>query len=65
MGAAATHPSFLASESLTDHWLRLDVPDLGFSGGGRPKARRLSTELTGTKPQLYEIFGLGKWVPRG
>ena len=35
------------------------------STGGRPKARRMTTELTGDQRELYEIFGLAKWAPRG
>jgi transposase len=34
------------------------------STGGRPKARRMTTELTGNQPQLYQIFGLQQWAPR-
>ena len=34
------------------------------STGGRTKARRMTTELTGNQPQLYEIFGLNRWTPR-
>ena len=34
------------------------------SSGGRPKARRMITELTGNQPALYEVFGLGQWAPR-
>ena len=34
------------------------------STGGRPKARRMTTELTGNQQKLYEIFGLGKRAPR-
>ena len=34
------------------------------SAGGRPKARRMTTELTGDQQKLYEIFGLGKRSPR-
>ena len=34
------------------------------STGGRPKARRMTTELTGNQPKLHEIFGLGTWAPR-
>jgi len=30
------------------------------STGGRPKARRMTTELTGHQPQLYDIFGLAR-----
>jgi transposase len=33
------------------------------STGGRPKARRMTTELTGNQPKLHEIFGLGTWAP--
>jgi transposase len=33
------------------------------STGGRPKARRMTTELTGDQPKLYEIFGLDRWAP--
>jgi transposase len=34
------------------------------STGGRPKARRMTTELTGHQPGLYQIFGLARWEPR-
>ena len=34
------------------------------STGGRPKARRMLTELTGNQPRLYQIFGLDRWAPR-
>ena len=34
------------------------------SAGGRPKARRMTTELTGNQPLLYDIFGLDRWAPR-
>ena len=34
------------------------------STGGRPKARRMTTELTGDQPRLYEIFGLAGGHPR-
>ena len=34
------------------------------STGGRPKARRMTTELAGDQPKLYEIFGLDRWAPR-
>ena len=34
------------------------------STGGRPKARRMTTELTGHQPQLYDIFGLARWAPK-
>jgi transposase len=34
------------------------------STGGRPKARRMTTELTGDQDKLYEIFELGKRAPR-
>ncbi|HET6189840.1 MAG TPA: IS1634 family transposase [Trebonia sp.] len=34
------------------------------SAGGRPKARRMTTELTGDQHRLYEIFELGKRAPR-
>jgi hypothetical protein len=33
------------------------------SAGGRPKARRMTTELTGGQQKLYEIFELGTWAP--
>jgi transposase len=35
------------------------------SAGGRPKARRMTTELTADQRKLYEIFGLERWAPRG
>ena len=34
------------------------------STGGRPKARRMTTELTGDQPRLHEIFGLAPYAPR-
>jgi transposase len=34
------------------------------STGGRPKARRMTTELSGQQRELYEIFGLQRWAPR-
>jgi transposase len=34
------------------------------STGGRPKARRMTTELTGDQPALHDIFSLGTWAPR-
>jgi hypothetical protein len=34
------------------------------SAGGRPKARRMTTELTGQQAELHEIFGLQRWAPR-
>jgi transposase len=33
------------------------------STGGRPKARRTTTELTGNQHNLYQIFGLVTWAP--
>jgi hypothetical protein len=33
------------------------------SAGGRPKARRMTTELTGDQQALHEIFGLDRWAP--
>ena len=33
------------------------------STGGRPKARRMTTELTGDQQNLHQIFGLGTWAP--
>ena len=34
------------------------------STGGRPKARRMTTELTGHQPRLYDIFGLARRAPQ-
>ena len=34
------------------------------STGGRPKARRMTTELTGDQPTLHEIFGLDAYASR-
>jgi transposase len=34
------------------------------SAGGRPKARRMTTELTADQRELYEIFELAKRAPR-
>ena len=35
------------------------------STGGRPKARRMTTDLTDDQRTLHEIFGLDRWAPRG
>ena len=32
------------------------------SAGGRPKARRKTTELNGDQQQLYDIFDLGRYA---
>jgi transposase len=34
------------------------------STGGRPKARRMTTELGDDQRKLHEIFGLDRWAPR-
>jgi len=34
------------------------------STGGRPRARRMTTELTADQRKLYDIFGLGRHAPR-
>jgi transposase len=34
------------------------------SAGGRPRARRMTTEPTGNQPALHQIFGLDRWAPR-
>ncbi len=34
------------------------------STGGRPKARRMPTELTGHQRELWETFALDRWAPR-
>jgi len=34
------------------------------STGGRPKARRMTTELTSDQPRLYQIFSLARWAPK-
>jgi hypothetical protein len=34
------------------------------STGGRPRARRMTTELTSDQHKLYEIFELGRYAPR-
>jgi hypothetical protein len=34
------------------------------STGGRPKGRRMTTELTANQHDLYEIFELARWAPR-
>jgi transposase len=33
------------------------------STGGRPKARRMTTEMTSDQEQLHQIFGLARWAP--
>ncbi len=34
------------------------------STGGRPRARRMTTELSADQRRLHEIFGLDRWAPR-
>ncbi len=34
------------------------------STGGRPKARRMTTEMTAGQQQLHEVFSLARWAPR-
>ncbi len=34
------------------------------STGGRPKARRMTTELTGYQRELWEILAVDRWAPR-
>ena len=34
------------------------------STGGRPTARRMTTELSADQRKLHEIFGLDRWAPR-
>ena len=34
------------------------------SAGGRPKARRMTTELSSEQRRLHETFGLDRWAPR-
>ncbi|HET9091457.1 MAG TPA: hypothetical protein VFN50_03545, partial [Acidimicrobiales bacterium] len=34
------------------------------SAGGRPRARRLLTEMDETQTELYELFGLATYAPR-
>ena len=33
------------------------------STGGRPRARRMLTEMTSTQQRLYENFGLDRYAP--
>jgi transposase len=33
------------------------------STGGRPKARRMTTELVKDQPKLHDVFGLQRWAP--
>ena len=33
------------------------------STGGRPRARRILTEMTPTQKQLYELFNLNQYAP--
>lgn len=34
------------------------------SSGGRPKARRMTTELTAEQARLHQVFTLDRWAPR-
>ena len=34
------------------------------SSGGRPKARRMTTELTANQARLHQVFALDRWAPR-
>jgi hypothetical protein len=33
------------------------------STGGRPKARRITTEMTSDQQALYDLFNLRRWAP--
>jgi hypothetical protein len=33
------------------------------SARGRPRARRMTTELVRDQPKLHDIFGLERWTP--
>jgi hypothetical protein len=34
------------------------------STGGRPRARRMLTEMNPDQRKLYEIFNIDRWAPR-
>jgi len=34
------------------------------STGGRPKARRMTTDMTGDQQALYDLFDLTRWAPK-
>ena len=34
------------------------------STGGRPKARRMLTAMTGDQQALYDLFNLARWAPK-
>ena len=33
------------------------------STGGRPKARRITTDMTADQQALYDLFDLNRWAP--
>ena len=55
----------LSVRALLDHLAGIEETVLIYpSTGGRPKARRKTTELTGDQPELYDLFDLATWAPR-
>ena len=46
------HPIFLTNS---------DTPHP--STGGRPKARRMTTDMTADQQALYDLFNLHRWAP--
>jgi transposase len=58
---AGTHMSV---RELLDHLSGIQETVLLYQGErGRPRARRVTTEMDATQKRLYDLFGLGAYAP--
>ncbi len=61
---ARRHGHDLSVRALLDTLAGIQETVLLFPGDrGRPKARRVITDMTPTQRQLYDLFGLTRWAP--
>ena len=62
---AARHGMHMSVRALLDALAGIEETVLIYpSTGGRPKARRMLTEMSPDQQKLYEIFSLDRWAPR-
>src|SRR6266581_479716 len=62
---AARHGIHMSVRALLDALAGIQETVLIYpSTGGRPKARRMLTEMSPDQQKLYEIFSLDRWAPR-
>ena len=54
----------MSVRELLDHLAGIQETVLLYpSTGGRPKARRMLTEMTRTQQHLFDLFGLDRYTP--